>query len=188
MSGKTGKILLLSGLIGLGLTSGVIAASMKELQGAWTMNGTDCADTFKKVGKKIEFKDRGASTTTGLLIVGSKVSGPMAICTTQSVRKQKDRLSARLSCTDSMIQSDVTAKSSAPKNFSASTRLATTCMSPITSAACKELKSRHFRIPPYLLSLCFSGERFVIGRHTQSEPGGTMLAPPGSDCVLPRDS
>lgn len=109
MSGKTGKILLLSGLIGLGLTSSVIATSMKELQGAWTMNGTDCADTFKKVGKKIEFKDRGASTTTGLLIVGSKVSGPMAICTTQSVRKQKDRLSARLSCTDSMIQSDVTA-------------------------------------------------------------------------------
>lgn len=84
------------------------AASIKELQGAWTMNGTDCADTFKKVGKRIEFKERNAPTSTGLLIVGSKVTGPMAVCTTERIRKNKDRLSARLSCADSMMENEVT--------------------------------------------------------------------------------
>lgn len=84
------------------------AASMKQLQGAWTMNGTDCADTFKKVGKRIEFKDRSAPTSTGILISGSKVTGPMAVCTTESVRKKKDRLSARLSCEDSMMVNEIT--------------------------------------------------------------------------------
>lgn len=84
------------------------AASMKQLQGAWTMNGTDCADTFKKVGKRIEFKDRSAPTSTGILISGSKVTGSMAVCTTESVSKKKDRLSARLSCEDSMMVNEIT--------------------------------------------------------------------------------
>jgi len=100
------KVALLGAAVCICMASGATAATIKELQGAWTMNGTTCEDTFKKSGKKIEFKDRTASTSTGLIITGSKVVSPNATCTTQSVRKQKDRLSATLSCTDSMITSD----------------------------------------------------------------------------------
>ncbi|UXN57050.1 hypothetical protein [Phyllobacterium zundukense] len=107
MKSKFGKVIL-AGVLGLCLATNATAATIKDLQGAWTMNGTKCEDTFKKVGKTIEFKDRTASTSTGLLISGSKVTGPNAVCTTKSVKKQKDRLSATLSCTDSMIESDMT--------------------------------------------------------------------------------
>jgi hypothetical protein len=106
MNSTVSKMIVSSG-IGLCLATGAMAETIKDLQGAWTMNGTRCEDTFKKTGKTIEFKDRTASTSTGLLISGSKVTGPNAVCTTESVTKQKDRLSAKLSCTDSMIVSDV---------------------------------------------------------------------------------
>jgi hypothetical protein len=108
MNIKIGKIAFLSSVIGLCTATSVIAASIKELQGAWTMDGTQCTDTFKKVGNKIEFKDRTASTSTGLLVTGSRIAGPNAACTTQSVRKQKDRLSANLTCVDSMMENSQT--------------------------------------------------------------------------------
>jgi hypothetical protein len=108
MKSKFGKIASLGGVIGLCMATSVMAASIKELQGAWTMDGTQCTDTFKKVGNKIEFKDRTASTSTGLLVTGSRIAGPNAACTTQSVRKQKDRLSANLTCVDSMMENSQT--------------------------------------------------------------------------------
>jgi hypothetical protein len=108
MNIKIGKIAFLGSVIGLCTVTSVIAASIKELQGAWTMDGTQCTDTFKKVGNKIEFKDRTASTSTGLLVTGSRIAGPNAACTTQSVRKQKDRLSANLTCVDSMMENSQT--------------------------------------------------------------------------------
>jgi hypothetical protein len=108
MNIKIGKIAFLGSVIGLCTATSVIAASIKELQGAWTMDGTQCTDTFKKVGNKIEFKDRTASTSTGLLVTGSRIAGPNAACTTQSVRKQKDRLSANLTCVDSMMENSQT--------------------------------------------------------------------------------
>jgi hypothetical protein len=85
-------------------TTGASAASIKELQGAWTMEGTECSDTFKKTGQKVDFKDRTASTSTGLLITGSKITSANATCTTGTFKKQKGRLSANLTCVDSMIE------------------------------------------------------------------------------------
>ncbi|SDP05313.1 hypothetical protein SAMN05428967_1025 [Phyllobacterium sp. YR620] len=108
MTGRMSKVALLSSVISLCMATGVMAATIKELQGAWTMDGTKCEDTFTKKGKSTVFKDRTASTSTGLLVTGSKVAGPNAICTTRSVRKQKDRVSANLSCVDSMMQNDMT--------------------------------------------------------------------------------
>ncbi|CAN7675350.1 hypothetical protein [Mesorhizobium sp. LjRoot246] len=65
------------------LTGGVghaAAASMEALQGAWTMNGTGCADTFKKAGNRFEYKDRSSSLATGIIVSGSKILGPNATC------------------------------------------------------------------------------------------------------------
>ncbi len=108
MKSKFDKIIMAGAVIGFCVTTDAMAASIKELQGAWTMDGTECADTFKKVGKTIEFKDRTASTSTGLLVTGSRIAGANATCTTQSVRKQKDRLSANLNCVDSMVEDSQT--------------------------------------------------------------------------------
>lgn len=108
MKNKFSKVMFLSGVAGLCMATSAMTASIKELQGAWTMDGTKCADTFKKVGNKIDFKDRTASTSTGLLVTGSRIAGPNAVCTTQSVRKQKDRLAANLNCVDSMMENSQT--------------------------------------------------------------------------------
>ena len=105
---KLSRVALLGAAMSILMASGAMAASIKELQGAWTMDGTKCEDTFKKDGNKIDFKDRTASTSTGLLITGSKVVGPNATCTTLGVKKQKDRIAASLNCTDSMIESEQT--------------------------------------------------------------------------------
>ncbi|MEK1888758.1 MAG: hypothetical protein AAAB35_14550 [Phyllobacterium sp.] len=108
MTGRFSKVALLSSVISLCMATGVMAATIKELQGAWTMSGTKCEDTFAKQGNTIAFKDRTASTSTGLLITGTKIAGPNATCTTKSVHKLKDRLSANLICVDSMIENDQT--------------------------------------------------------------------------------
>ncbi len=108
MKGRFSKVALVSSAISFCMATGAMAVTIKELQGAWTMDGTKCEDTFKKKGNKLEFTDRTASTSTGLLITGSKIIGPNATCTSKSVRKVKDRLSANLSCVDSMIESDQT--------------------------------------------------------------------------------
>ncbi len=84
-------------------TGGAQAATIRELQGAWAMKGSKCEEIFRKVGKKVEFKDRIASTSTGLLFTGNKVAGPMAVCTVTQVRKKSSHLSAQLSCETSMI-------------------------------------------------------------------------------------
>jgi len=90
-------------------TAGVAkAATIKELQGAWALDGSNCDDIFKKVGKKVAFKDRTASTSTGLLFTGNKVAGPMAVCTITKVRKKSSRWSAYLACETSMVVEELT--------------------------------------------------------------------------------
>ena len=90
-------------LLFFGAVGQAAAASLDELQGAWTMEGTGCADTFKKTGGTIEFKDRGSSLNTGLIIKGSEILGPLATCTVQHIRQKKDYLSAQLSCADTIM-------------------------------------------------------------------------------------
>lgn len=79
------------------------AASMEAMQGAWTMDGTDCAETFEKVDGNIRFQDRGGSTSTGIIVSGSKISAPNAICTAERVNQEENRLTVRLSCADSIM-------------------------------------------------------------------------------------
>ncbi|MER8442889.1 hypothetical protein NKH52_06765 [Mesorhizobium sp. M1066] len=94
------------------LTGGVghaAAASMEALQGAWTMNGTGCADTFKKTGKRYEYKDRGSSQTTGIIVSGSKILGPNTTCTAEKILQKDDHFSVRLSCSDAVLFSSFSA-------------------------------------------------------------------------------
>ncbi len=81
----------------------VLAATLDELQGAWTMEGTECDQTFRKTGNSVEFVDKGGSVTTGIIIAGNKISGPNATCTAQRTRNDGDRMTALLSCSDTIL-------------------------------------------------------------------------------------
>jgi hypothetical protein len=98
--------LALSTTIG-GSTAVASAALMEALQGAWAMDGTDCAAVFEKSGGEVRFKDRGSSLDTGVIISGSKVVGPNATCTTAKIREEGDHFSVLLSCSDAVLSSTV---------------------------------------------------------------------------------
>lgn len=88
---------------GMIFATGVQAASIESLQGAWTMGGTDCAENFHKVGDKVEFKDRTSTLTTGIIISGDKITGSNMSCTAGKIHEQKDHFSVLLSCSDSVM-------------------------------------------------------------------------------------
>ena len=71
------------------------------------MEGTDCAQTFKKVGAEVQFIDRNATQTTGIIVSGNKIIGPNANCTAGRVREEKDHFSVQLTCSDSIMFSTV---------------------------------------------------------------------------------
>jgi hypothetical protein len=89
--------------LGSVLAGNAAAASMEALQGAWTPIGIECAATFKKVGDKVEFIDRGSSLDTGVIISGSRIEGPNSTCTAGKIHESKDHFSAHLSCSDSIM-------------------------------------------------------------------------------------
>jgi hypothetical protein len=99
---------VIAALVVSGTIGGAQATTIKQLQGAWAMKGSKCDEIFKKVGKKVEFKDRIAPISTGLLFTGNKVAGPMAVCTIKQVREKSSRLSAQLSCETSMVVEELT--------------------------------------------------------------------------------
>lgn len=82
-------------------------ASLEAMQGAWTMDMTDCAETFETVGGKVGFKDRGSSRNTGIIVSRGKIEGPNATCTATRVHHQKDSLTVSLSCADAIMFSDM---------------------------------------------------------------------------------
>ncbi|MDQ6436569.1 hypothetical protein RB623_21165 [Mesorhizobium sp. LHD-90] len=87
----------------LSVTGQSLAASLDALQGAWTMEGTECGDTFKNIGGRIEFNDQGSSLNTGIIIRGATITGPLATCTIQNIRQMQNHFSARLTCSDAII-------------------------------------------------------------------------------------
>lgn len=83
------------------------AASLEALQGAWTMDSTTCESTFKTVDGHVRFQDRGASTNTGIIVSGNKITGSNGVCTADRVRRNKDRLTVSMSCSDAVLFSQV---------------------------------------------------------------------------------
>jgi hypothetical protein len=100
-----------AGILAAGAIVGVLtdaaAAPLDALQGAWTMDGTDCAQTFKKVGGHVRFIDRTATQTTGVLISGNKITGPNMDCTAGRIRQEKDHFAVQLSCSDAIMFNSV---------------------------------------------------------------------------------
>lgn len=90
-----------------GFASAAAAASMEALQGAWSNEGTDCADIFDKSGSDIRFKNPNSSLDTGLIISGNKVVGPSATCTVSKLSEKGDHFSVLLNCADPVMTNTV---------------------------------------------------------------------------------
>jgi hypothetical protein len=85
------------------LAGGAMAQALEALQGAWAMDGTDCAATFRKDGDTIRFQDGDTSIKTGIIVNGNTIVGPSSTCTAEKVRQEDGRLVARLNCSDSVM-------------------------------------------------------------------------------------
>ena len=83
------------------------AASLDAMQGAWAMEGTDCATVFKKADGDIQFVEANSSLNTGVIIKGSKIIGPSAACTAERVHQEENRMTVSLSCADAVMASTV---------------------------------------------------------------------------------
>jgi hypothetical protein len=104
MRGKLIALVVVSTLTSAGH---VMAASLEAMQGAWTMEGTDCAGTFKTVDGHVRFNDRGSTLNTGIIVSGSKIAGPNQNCTATRVHQQKNHITVSLSCADAIMFSDM---------------------------------------------------------------------------------
>ena len=85
-----------------------LAESCESLQGAWTLVGTSCADTFEFSGGEPKFKDRGSSMNTGVIIRGDKIVGPSSTCTASHIRESQGQYTVHMSCDDAIMFSSVT--------------------------------------------------------------------------------
>lgn len=102
------RVTSLGFVLAAGLTSGAMAAtSLDSLQGAWVMQGMQCADTFVRKGDAWAFKDDSTSANTGVIISGSKIDGPGSTCRVEKVSPKKDHLVALLGCADAIMFSNV---------------------------------------------------------------------------------
>lgn len=95
--------LLATAVATLGLAGGAMAQSLETMQGAWAMDGTDCAATFRKDGDTIKFQDGDTSIRTGIIVNGNTIVGPSSTCTAERIRQEEGRLVARLNCSDSVM-------------------------------------------------------------------------------------
>ncbi len=104
MRGKLVALVIVSALASAGHA---MAASLDAMQGAWTMEGTDCAETFKTVDGHASFQDRGSTLNTGIIVSGSKIAGPNQTCTATRIHQQKKQITVSLSCSDTIMFSDM---------------------------------------------------------------------------------
>jgi hypothetical protein len=89
------------------LGGNAMAASLEAMQGAWTMDGTDCSETFKTVDGRPAFTDRSSSLDSGMIISGDKVTNANAVCTIGRSHPDGDKVTVTLRCEDSIMFSDM---------------------------------------------------------------------------------
>jgi hypothetical protein len=79
-----------------GVAAGRLDAGWRELR-----------QIFEKSGNRIQFKDRHAGTTLGMIVSGNKIVGPNGSCVAHRVVPKGDHLSIGLRCSDAVIFADL---------------------------------------------------------------------------------
>jgi hypothetical protein len=101
-------VVAFSAVCAIGSIQSAHSASLEAMQGAWTMSGTTCADTFEFTGSEPKFRDRGSSLTTGVIIKGETIYGPNSTCTAGHIIESQGQYKVHMSCADSLMFSGVT--------------------------------------------------------------------------------
>jgi hypothetical protein len=88
-------------------TDAAMAQSEGALQGAWSMVGTECAQTFEFSNGQAKFRDRGASVSTGIIIRGNTMIGPMSTCGIGRITQSQNLYKVRLNCASSIMFDEI---------------------------------------------------------------------------------
>lgn len=96
-------------LAALAGVSDPLAASggLSAYQGAWVLEGRDCADVYSSEGKAASFKKPIDIFAPAFLISGKRLRTPMATCGIKSVRPIGDRHLLILDCTNAVAGQEV---------------------------------------------------------------------------------
>ena len=97
---------LILGLIGMVGAPHALAAE-GPLQGAWTMVGSDCSDSFEPSGSGLKFVDRGSSVQTGIIVSQDTMMGPNSTCKIGRIAEQQGVYKVHLMCSTAIMFDDV---------------------------------------------------------------------------------
>ena len=82
-------------------------AGLSAFQGAWVLEGRDCADVYASAGKAASFKKPVDIFAPAFIISGKRLRTPMATCSIQSVRPTGDRQLLILDCANAVAGQEV---------------------------------------------------------------------------------
>lgn len=102
----------LSGLIGLALAlvvSSTVAAQTGpgDYQGAWLVQGGDCAEIYSSSGKSTTFRKPVDLFAAAFILSGNRLRTPQASCRIKSMRPNGDRKLLLLDCANAVSGNDV---------------------------------------------------------------------------------
>ena len=80
---------------------------LSAYQGAWVLEGRDCADVYSSAGKAASFKKPLDIFAPAFLISGKRLRTPMATCGIKSVRPTGDRHLLVLDCANAVAGQEV---------------------------------------------------------------------------------
>ncbi|GJE33979.1 hypothetical protein [Methylobacterium oxalidis] len=100
--------------LGLGIASvagmsaaRAVDAGLLGYQGAWLLEGRDCAEVYSSGGKVTAFKKPVDIFAPAFMVSGKRLRTPMASCQIKSVRPAGDRQVLLLNCANSVAGNEV---------------------------------------------------------------------------------
>ena len=87
--------------------NGALSQSEGVLQGAWSMVGTECPQVFEFSNGQPEFRDRGTSINTGIIIRGQTMIGPMSTCSIGRITESQGLYKVSLNCSSSIMFDEI---------------------------------------------------------------------------------
>nr|WP_238179640.1 hypothetical protein [Methylobacterium oxalidis] len=84
-----------------------VDAGLLGYQGAWLLEGRDCAEVYSSGGKVTAFKKPVDIFAPAFMVSGKRLRTPMASCQIKSVRPAGDRQVLLLNCANSVAGNEV---------------------------------------------------------------------------------
>ena len=91
----------------VGVSDTLAAAGLSGYQGAWLLEGRDCAEVYLSAGKGTSFKKPIDIFAPAFMVSGSRLRTPMASCRIKSVRPSGDRQRLVLDCANAVAGQEV---------------------------------------------------------------------------------